>query len=169
MPISFPSSPTLGQKYTYAGRAWSWNGTGWVSTDYATYFQGGPTGATGATGPGLPGATGPTGPRGYIGGTGPAGPTGPSGGPTGATGATGPASNVAGPTGPTGATGAQGIQGEIGYGDPKLLINAQTLSAYTLVLSDAYKLITLDNALPVTINIPTSASVQYDKIGRAHV
>ena len=27
--IDFPTSPTLGQTYTYNGRTWVWDGTGW--------------------------------------------------------------------------------------------------------------------------------------------
>ncbi len=27
--IDFPSSPTLGQTYTYGSRTWVWNGSGW--------------------------------------------------------------------------------------------------------------------------------------------
>jgi hypothetical protein len=29
MPIDFPSSPTTGQVYTYLGKSWVYNGTGW--------------------------------------------------------------------------------------------------------------------------------------------
>ena len=29
MPIDFPNSPTTGQVYTYLGKSWIWNGTGW--------------------------------------------------------------------------------------------------------------------------------------------
>lgn len=29
MAIDFPSSPTLNQQYTFAGKTWVWNGTGW--------------------------------------------------------------------------------------------------------------------------------------------
>jgi microcystin-dependent protein len=29
MPIDFPTSPTTGQVYTYLGKSWIWNGTGW--------------------------------------------------------------------------------------------------------------------------------------------
>jgi hypothetical protein len=29
MPIDFPISPTTGQVYTYQGKSWIWNGTGW--------------------------------------------------------------------------------------------------------------------------------------------
>jgi hypothetical protein len=28
-PIDFPASPTLNQEYTYAGRTWVWNASGW--------------------------------------------------------------------------------------------------------------------------------------------
>jgi hypothetical protein len=31
MPIDFPSSPTTGQVYTYEGKSWVYNGTGWDS------------------------------------------------------------------------------------------------------------------------------------------
>lgn len=27
--IDFPSSPTVGQAYTYGSRTWVWNGSGW--------------------------------------------------------------------------------------------------------------------------------------------
>jgi hypothetical protein len=29
MPIDFPTGPTTGQVYTYLGKSWIWNGTGW--------------------------------------------------------------------------------------------------------------------------------------------
>jgi len=77
------------------------------------------------------GATGPTGP---IGTTGPTGPTGPA------------------VTGPTGATGPSG--------DPTLTINQQTAS-YTLVLSDASKMVEISNASGVTLSVPTDASVNF--------
>jgi hypothetical protein len=28
--MDFPTGPTLGQQYTFAGRTWAWNGEGWV-------------------------------------------------------------------------------------------------------------------------------------------
>ena len=134
----------------------------------------GPTGPIGVTGPAV---TGPTGPTGATGSTGPSGgPTGATGvqgptGPTGATGATGPqgvigptgaASTVTGPvgatgpsvTGPTGATGATGPQG--------LWDTAQTISSksdtYTLILSDAGKLINCTKASSMSIIVPTNAA-----------
>jgi hypothetical protein len=46
--------------------------------------------------------------------------------------------------------------------DPKITIaiNAQT-AAYTLVLTDASKLVTLTNALALTLSVPTDASVAF--------
>ncbi len=75
MPISFPSSPTHGQKYTYNGYSWTYNSTAtaWVATPIIA-------GATGATG--VQGATGPQGPQGIDGlfaGQGATGATGPAG------------------------------------------------------------------------------------------
>jgi hypothetical protein len=135
----------------------------------------GPTGPIGATGPtgstGPAGATGPvgaTGPIGVTGPTGPAGtngidgvtgPTGPQGtaGTTGAVGATGPT----GPTGPAGATGPTGVTGSTGpSGDPGLVINAQTVS-YTLVLTDASKLVEISNASANNLTVPLNATVAY--------
>lgn len=77
MPLSFPTTPTTGDTYTYSGKTWTWTGTLWQAAGT------------------------------IIGATGPIGPTGPTGltGPTGPTGATGAASTVTGPTGATGPTG----------------------------------------------------------------
>jgi hypothetical protein len=104
--------------------------------------------------------TGTVGPTGVTGATGPAGATGPTG-PTGA------ASTVAGPTGPTGPTGATGPAGTTGAtgstgpnGDPALTINAQTAS-YTLVLSDASKLVEISNASANNLTVPLNATVAY--------
>lgn len=133
MAINFPSNPSVGDVYTYAGRSWQWNGSGWQAYP-GPVFVGptGPTGYTGATGPtgstgptGIIGptgpASGPTGPTGIQGITGPTGSTGPTGfGPTGATGATGnigptgPASGPTGAAGPTGPTGTLGPTGPAG-------------------------------------------------------
>ena len=30
--MNFPAAPTNGQVYTYAGKSWTWNGTGWIIT-----------------------------------------------------------------------------------------------------------------------------------------
>lgn len=54
MAIDFPTSPSPGDTYSFSGRTWTWNGTGWVATTGGPQGVTGPTGATGATG-----ATGP--------------------------------------------------------------------------------------------------------------
>jgi hypothetical protein len=41
------------------------------------------------------------------------------------------------------------------------LLNAQTGTAYTLVLADAGKLVTLSNASAITLTVPLSSSVAY--------
>jgi hypothetical protein len=119
----------------------------------------GPTGATGAGATGPIGATGATGPAGTNGAVGATGATGPQGtaGTTGATGPTGPQ----GATGPAGATGPQGVTGSTGpSGDPGLVINAQTVS-YTLVLSDASKLVEINNASANNLTVPLNSSVAF--------
>jgi hypothetical protein len=132
----------------------------------------GPTGPIGATGPtgstGPAGATGPVGATGPIGVTGPTGPSGTNGidgvtGPTGpagtagAVGATGPQ----GATGPTGPTGSQGVTGATGpSGDPGLVINNQTVS-YTLVLSDASKLVEINSGSANNLTVPLNSSVAF--------
>ena len=60
-----------------------------------------------------------------------------------------------GAQGPTGATGATGPSG-----DPTLTINAQTAS-YTLVLTDASKLVEVSNASANTVTIPLNSSVAF--------
>lgn len=60
-----------------------------------------------------------------------------------------------GAQGATGATGATGPSG-----DPTLTINAQTAS-YTLVLSDASKLVEVSNASANTVTIPLNSSVAF--------
>jgi hypothetical protein len=119
----------------------------------------GPTGATGAGATGPIGATGATGPAGTNGADGATGATGPQGtaGTTGATGPTGPQ----GATGPVGATGPQGVTGSTGpSGDPGLVINSQTVS-YTLVLSDASKLVEISNASANNLTVPLNSSVAF--------
>jgi hypothetical protein len=34
MPLDFPSSPTLNDKYSSGGRNWTWNGTTWTLDSY---------------------------------------------------------------------------------------------------------------------------------------
>lgn len=43
-----------------------------------------------------------------------------------------------------------------------LTLNAQTGTSYTLVLTDAHKLVTLSNSSPITVTIPAEASVNFD-------
>jgi hypothetical protein len=71
-------------------------------------------------------------------------------GPTGPTGYTGAASTVTGPTGYTGSA-----------GDPTLTINAQTGTTYTLVLTDASKLVTFGNAASIALTVPLNSSVAF--------
>jgi hypothetical protein len=57
--------------------------------------------------------------------------------------------------------GAQGAAGATGpAGDPTLTINAQTAS-YTLVLTDASKLVEVSNASANTVTIPANTSVAF--------
>lgn len=82
MAIDFPSTPTLGQQYTYNTQVYEWNGTAWRLVRTLVI---GPTGPAGPEGPAsvVPGPLGPTGPTGPTGAdslvTGPTGPTGPAG------------------------------------------------------------------------------------------
>ena len=70
-------------------------------------------------------------------------------------------SGIQGTQGLLGAQGIQGVQGIQGIaGDPALPVNPQTAS-YTLVLSDANKMIEISNAGATTLSIPTNASVPY--------
>jgi hypothetical protein len=43
-----------------------------------------------------------------------------------------------------------------------LTLNAQVGTTYTLVLTDAHKLITLNNASAITLTVPTNSSVAFD-------
>jgi hypothetical protein len=76
MAINFPSSPSVGQVYTFNGVTYLYSSQGtWVVSGGGT----GPTGSAGLTGPtGITGA-GATGPTGRTGPTGSAGGTGPTG------------------------------------------------------------------------------------------
>jgi hypothetical protein len=96
---------------------------------------------------------GPSGP------TGPAGDTGPSG-PTGASGPTGPAGDT-GPTGPTGAastvTGPTGPQGDWSSSQT---VKEET-DSYTVIVSDAGKLIKLTKSTGLTLTIPTESAQSF--------
>ena len=48
-----------------------------------------------------------------------------------------------------------------GGGGSGVTINAQTGTTYTLVLTDADKLVTLDNGAAITLTVPTNASVAF--------
>jgi hypothetical protein len=43
-----------------------------------------------------------------------------------------------------------------------MTLNAQTGTSYTLVLTDAHKMVTLSNSSPITLTIPTEASVAFE-------
>ena len=162
-----PTAPT-GTGATVTGAIWLDDSTGRYFVRYGTnWVEIGVQGERGPTGA----ASTVTGPTGSVGATGAASTvTGPTGiaGPTGSTGA---ASTITGPTGsagPTGSTGPQGAAstvtgptGSVGSFSDAQSINAQT-TGYTLALSDAGKLITL-NASTGTINvvIPAAASVAF--------
>jgi len=67
MPISFPSSPSLNQQYTSAGRTWYWNGSIWQSLGTAQGLTG-TQGAQGLNGAfAAQGVQGPLGVQGTIG------------------------------------------------------------------------------------------------------
>jgi hypothetical protein len=161
MPISFPSSPTVNQTYTYQGHTWTWNGTTWDSTGTATVT--GPTGPTGPAGTYYYQATAPTnvavgtswintndgrvysysGSQWFE----------PYGDLPGAT----------GPTGPTGATGPNG--------SPTRAINSQS-SNYTLQTSDANQAVVFTGSSSQTLTVNNvlttgqSTSVYQDGTGQ---
>lgn len=66
-----------------------------------------------------------------------------------------------GPTGPTGPTGSTGPTGPTGAEGAILTLNAQTGTTYTLALTDTGKLVTLNNASPITVTIPLNSSVAF--------
>ena len=178
-----PSSPTLDEAYrdtTLLG-AYVWNGSAWElmvkdGPQGPTGLQGiqgpsgsqGPQGIQGASGSqGIQGITGATGPQGPSGSQGPQGIQGPSGsqgiqGPSGSQGIQGPSGSQGstGPQGPSGSQGPQGIQGTTGTMSPRI-INAQIGTSYTLQLSDAGGLITMNNASASIVTVPASSSVPF--------
>jgi len=79
---------------------------------------------------------------------GPIGPTGPTG-----------TNGTIGVNGTTGATGATGPTGATGDFSSTFLTNAQTGTAYTLVLSDIGKIVEMNNASANTLTIPLNSSV----------
>lgn len=101
--------------------------------------------------------------RGYCAFGGAAGATGATGaastvaGATGATGSTG-ATGATGATGSTGATGATGATAAIGIAAG---INTQSTSNYTLVSSDAGKVIRMNMDTDCNLNVPPNSSVAF--------
>ena len=93
-----------------------------------------------------------SGAAGIAGGTGATGRTGATGttGGTGATGATG----STGSTGNTGGTGSTGA-------DWSPATNAQTGTSYTLLTSDNGKTVTLSNASPITLTVPSGLGANF--------
>jgi hypothetical protein len=67
---------------------------------------------------------------------------------------------VEGPEGPQGPTGPQGETGPAGPTATQE-INTQTSTSYTLVLTDAQKLVTLNNAAAVTLTVPPNSAVAF--------
>lgn len=135
MPVDFPNAPQVNDVFNTGLQSWKWTGSTWdlVATP-------GPTGPTGPTGAAST-VTGPTGAQGIQGATGPTGTQGIQG-PTGATGAQG-IQGVTGPTGPS------------GQWDTEQVINAQT-DSYSLVTSDAGKLVTLNKSTAVNLTVDSS-------------
>ena len=134
----------------------------------------GSQGSQGATGTGSQGSqgfqgaagTGSQGSQGFQGaaGTGSQGSQGFQGaagtgsqGAQGFQGAAGTGSQGAQGAAGTGSQGAQGAQGA----SVARTINAQTGTSYTLVLGDAGKFISLSNASPVSVTIPSNANVAF--------
>jgi hypothetical protein len=72
-----------------------------------------------------------------------------------------PNPNVVGPTGSTGATGATGATGTT---TGLLGFNAQTGTTYTLIATDANKLVTASNASAITVTVPPSVFSANDVI-----
>jgi hypothetical protein len=76
------------------------------------------------------------------------------------TGPTGAASTITGPTGPTGPRGLTGPTGPTGASAPTITsINTVTGPTYTLTISDNNQLSYFTSTPPVTLTIPTNASV----------
>jgi hypothetical protein len=66
------------------------------------------------------------------------------------------------PTAPTQAAGTNNTRlATTAYADAGLVINAQSGTTYTLVLTDQNKVVECTNASPITLTVPTSASVPF--------
>jgi hypothetical protein len=66
MAIDFPTSPTVGQTYTYGANTWQWNGNAWDNTS-TTFGPQGIQGVQGITGTGVQGTVGLQGVQGVYG------------------------------------------------------------------------------------------------------
>jgi hypothetical protein len=73
------------------------------------------------------------------------------------------------PRGDTGATGATGATGPAGTPVYTLTQNQQTGTSYTLVLSDADKLIETNNASANTVTVPLNSSVAFPTGQQIHI
>jgi hypothetical protein len=155
---AFAATGATAPSLTTPGAIWldTSNGKYFVLYD-DTFIEVGVQGEPGPTGPSV---TGPAGDS-VVGPTGPEGEASTVPGPTGATGnvgptgPTGPVSDVTGPTGPS-----DGPTGPAGSFSDAQEINAQT-TGYTLVLSDAGRLVTVTTTTGVNIVIPPVASVSW--------
>ena len=152
MALNFPNNPTTGEVFTSGEKSWLYTGSVWKSYTQSVPGPQGDTGPAGPAGPqgsiGPTGLQGPAGPQGLIGPEGPQGSVGPAGpaGPAGPRGLIGPAGpqGEAGPAGPAGGPqGEQGIQGEPGEPAPLNIPLVNKASAYTLVIGDVGKCISI--------------------------
>ena len=136
MAIDFPNSPTNNQIYTSGGRSWIWNGSSWVA--YTTTIttdliaNGSITSAMIANG-------------------------------TIATADIAANAITSSLIAANAVTTSQIADRSVGSTElDNLTLNAQTGTSYTLVLTDAHKLVTLNNSSSITLTIPAEASVNFD-------
>jgi hypothetical protein len=163
IPSGWPGPLAAGSTALYDMVVGSATVTSWH--DYRTAKGTGISGSNGNTGvTGGTGATGPTGATsGSTGGTGNTGGTGQTGN-TGAAGATG--AGMTGNTGGTGNTGNTGGTGQSGNTGPTGAdwtpsTNAQTGTSYTLQASDNGVTVTLSNASPITLTVPSGLGANF--------
>ena len=132
-----------------------------IDDRWKKFLPKGDTGPQGPQGPqgikGFNGSNGGSGPQGVKGDNGEPGAQGIQG-PIGLTGPQGPI-GLTGPKGDKGDKGDQGIQGIQGIPGFDRTINAQVGTTYTIAISDELKLVTCDNASPITVTIDTNANI----------
>jgi hypothetical protein len=148
MALNFPSSPVVGQQYSYSGKTWEWSGNYWkgvsVFVPSGASGQSGLSGISGISGrsgesgiSGLQGVSGISGLEGISGISGIVGTSGLSGisGIAGSSGISG-LSGVSGLSGDTGNSGISGLQGVSGISGliPSGYITGGTYSGSTLYL-----------------------------------